>query len=107
MRKGQGLEALALAVTSRLEKYTSSDTSSAGCGSGLVDLLVAGGRVLGAHVDVGVDLVELEVVRIGEELDEVELVLGVTGVRDTLDARTLVGVVSWASSAGQLTSATE
>jgi hypothetical protein len=94
-------------VTSRLEKYTSSDTSSAGCGSGLVDLLVAGGRVLGAHVDVGVDLVELEVVRIGEELDEVELVLGVTGVRDTLDARTLVGVVSWASSAGQLTSATE
>jgi hypothetical protein len=75
MRKSQGLEALAIAVTFRLEKYS----SSAGCGSGLVDLLVAGGRVLGAHVDVGADLVELEVVRQGEELDEIELVLGVTG----------------------------
>src|SRR5919112_2197678 len=61
---------------------------------GLVDLLVTGSRVGGAHVDRGADLLELEVVNLTRVLDEVDRVLGVTGVTDTLDARTLGRVVT-------------
>src|SRR5918995_2467746 len=64
---------------------------------GLVDHLVARRRVRGAHVERGANLVELEVVRDGLVLDEVDHVLRVTGVAGTLDARTLVRVVALAS----------
>src|SRR5919107_4275697 len=60
---------------------------------GLVDLLVTGSRVGGAHVDRGADLFELEVVNLARVLDDVDNVLGVTGVPNTLDVRTLVRVV--------------
>ena len=49
-----------------------------------------------------VDLVELEVVGLREALDQVELVLGVAGLPDTLDARTLVGVVALAGDGERL-----
>src|SRR5215211_2911843 len=61
---------------------------------GLVDLLVASSRVRAAYVDRGADLLELEVVNLAGVLDEVDRVLGVTGVTDTLDVRTLVRVVA-------------
>src|ERR687897_61786 len=57
--------------------------------SGLVDLRVAGVDLVHVlvrvHGDRGADLVELEVVRGGAVLDQVELVLGVARVRHTLD----------------------
>src|ERR671921_2481554 len=61
---------------------------------GLVDLLVASSRVRAAYVDRGADLLELEVVNLTRVLDEVDRVLGVAGVTDTLDARTLGRVVT-------------
>ena len=58
---------------------------------GLVDLLVARRRRRGAHVDRGADLLELEVVGGGAVLDDVEHVLGVAGVADTLYPGALIG----------------
>jgi hypothetical protein len=60
---------------------------------GLVDLLVAVGRVLWAHLDAGTGLVELEVVGRRTVLENGDLILGVAGVRYPLDARALVRVV--------------
>src|SRR5215211_1197581 len=61
---------------------------------GLVDLRVASSRVGGAHVDRGADLLELEVVNLAGVLDEVDRVLGVTGVPNTLYPNALVTVVA-------------
>src|SRR5919107_2150282 len=61
---------------------------------GLVDLLVTGSRVGGAHVDRGANLFELEVIDLAGVLDDVDHVLRVTGVPNTLDVRTLVRVIA-------------
>src|SRR5918995_2602738 len=62
--------------------------------SGLVDLLVASSRVRGAHVDRGADLLELPIVNLAGVLDDVDRVLGVAGVTDTLDIGALVRVIA-------------
>src|SRR5215216_3222440 len=69
-------------------------TTTTGGGSGLVDLLVARRRVRGVHLYRRADLLELEVVGLRTVLDDVGQVLGVAGVTDTLDARTLGRVVA-------------
>src|SRR4028118_808529 len=66
----------------------------AGGRSGLADLLVARRRVLRTHGDRRTDLVELEVVRLGAVLDQIDLVLGVAGVGHPLNPHALVGVVA-------------
>src|SRR3989337_1231011 len=81
----------------RLRPFLATDWLLAGSRGGLVDLLVTRRRVGGAHVDRGADLLELEVVRGRRVLDDVEHVLRVTGVAASLDAYTLVGVVTPAS----------
>src|ERR687893_412886 len=73
----------------RLRPFLATDLSLAGGRSGLIDLLVTGGRVRGAHRDVGADLLELELIRGGGVLQDGEHVLRVTGVPNTLDVRTL------------------
>src|ERR671921_1663182 len=81
----------------RSKSYRSATTSSvrlAASRRGLVDLLVASSRVRAAYVDRGANLLELEVVNLTRVLDEVDRVLGVAGVTDTLDVRTLVRVVA-------------
>src|SRR3712207_9573040 len=80
-----------------MKSYRSLTTPSltlGSCRGGLVDLLVTGSRVRRAHRDVGADLLELKVVSLGAVLDEVDHVLGVTGVAGTLDAHTLGGVIA-------------
>src|SRR5215210_2284685 len=72
-------------------------SSLAGSRRGLVDLTRALGRVRGAHVNRGAALLELELVSLGVVLDYVDQVLGVSGVADTLDVRTLVAVATLAS----------
>ena len=59
----------------------------AGSGRGLVDLLVARGRVLGANLDGGAYVLELKVVGLGAVLEDTRLVLGVARIRYTLDGR--------------------
>ena len=78
------------------------DQLLAGRGSGLVDLLVARRRVLGAHLYGSAVVLELEVVGLGAILKDPDLVLGVTGVRDALHARALVRVVARAGDVERL-----
>ena len=59
----------------------------------MVDLLVARRQVLGAHLDGGSGILELEVVGLGAVLEDARLILGIAGVCGTLDTRVLVGVV--------------
>src|SRR4028119_116156 len=61
---------------------------------GLVDLLIARRRVRGVHLKGRTPVVDLEVVGVRSELNQAGLVLGVAGVRGTLDADALVGVVA-------------
>src|SRR5919112_6387446 len=63
-------------------------------GSGLVDLLVAGRCVYGAHVDRATHLIELKLGILPSEVEHVYRVLGVAGVGHPLHAHTLVGVVA-------------
>src|SRR5215217_3347417 len=63
---------------------------------GLVDLLVTGGLVRGADRDGGADLFELKLVGGGAILENVGHVLGVAGVANPLDARTLGRVITTA-----------
>src|ERR687894_851120 len=84
-------------TTSYCSSTTTSSVRLAASRRGLIDLLVASSRVGRADRDVGANLLELEVVRDGLVLDEVDHVLRVTGVAGTLDARTLVRVVALAS----------
>src|SRR5918999_3978839 len=63
-------------------------------GSGLVDLLVAGRCVYGAHVDRATHLIELELGVLPSEVEHVYRVLGVAGVGHTLHAHALVGVIA-------------
>src|SRR5918995_3535745 len=69
-------------------------SSLAGSRRGLVDLTRALGRVRWAHVDRGAALLELELVSLGVVLDNVDQVLGVSGVADTLDANALATVAT-------------
>src|SRR5918997_7219610 len=78
----------------RLQPFLATDLSLAASGRSLVDHLVTGRRVGRADRNVGADLLELVVVNLAGVLDEVDHVLGVTGVAGTLDVRTLVRVVS-------------
>src|SRR5215207_479893 len=73
---------------------SSESISLAASGCRLVDLLVTGSRVRGAHGDGGANLLELKLVGGGTILENVGHVLGVTGVADTLDAYALGGVVA-------------
>jgi hypothetical protein len=62
--------------------------------SGLVDLLVADGRVARANLDRRAGVLEGEVVGLGAVLDDTYLILGVTRVGHSLNTRALVGVVA-------------
>src|SRR5215207_2118867 len=73
-------------------KAQSSRTLATGRGSCLVDLLVARRGVRGARVDCAINLIELEVVCGRDIREEVDLVLRVAGLGQTLDVRALVGV---------------
>src|SRR5918998_5568056 len=63
-------------------------------GSGLVDLLVAGRCVYGAHVDGATHLIELKLGVLPSEVEHVYRVLCVAGVGHPLHAHALVGVIA-------------
>ncbi len=57
---------------------------------GLVNLLIARRRVGGANLDVGAGALEPKVLGGGTVLQDARLILGVAGIRYTLDTRALV-----------------